>query len=687
VFAGFLAAALTACGGKVDAPGAAKPTARGSHAAIAAPGASTQCAGSDVHQRHLSLFACDTCHPSGAAFGFTKPYVFPHGTSTTNGTVVVRTATTPTTCTVACHYPMGGAARSVTWDTPGPLACTACHDPAALPDAHPPVAANSTRADCQGCHTVDAHLGGAVTLVAHPSTFTDPTSADFHAVAANRGLAACQSCHARDLTGGAAKVGCGSCHDKDLPPGVASWKANCIMCHGRRDDGTGAPPAAIWGQAGDPARGGGTADPVRVGAHAAHLAGSAIAPPFDCGVCHVKPTDALAPGHIDTVTGTDVPLASVTFGGVATKGLADGVVPAWDRTTGTCSNTYCHGATVSGGTLRSPDWTTVDGSQAACGTCHGVPPPPPHAAVDVTAGLQGCNPCHAGTIDGSGALIAPSAGGQHLDGIIEATGGHVYAWMDQASPSFHAYAANQGLAACQGCHGASLDGVGGMTAIGCAQCHGASWKTNCTMCHGDVALGSAAPPRATWGHDAPADPTNVRIGAHQSHLHATHGLTKPLDCTACHARPASALTATHVDGIIEVTGYTGTDPKLLAAVKDPAFSVGDATCATSYCHGGGGVLTDGTLTRPTWTTVDGSQAACGTCHGLPPRSSWGHGYHFDCQRCHLDVATYDSVTKTVKITNPARHMNGVVDIPAYLTGQTLDLSQAPPTCVDCHSGL
>jgi len=45
------------------------------------------------------------------------------------------------------------------------------------------------------------------------------------------------------------------------------------------------------------------------------------------------------------------------------------------------------------------------------------------------------------------------------------------------------------------------------------------------------------------------------------------------------------------------------------------------------------------------------------------------------------------VTKTVKITNPARHMNGVVDIPAYLTGQTLDLSQAPPTCVDCHSGL
>ena len=70
------------------------------------------------------------------------------------------------------------------------------------------------------------------------------------------------------------------------------------MCHGGTDNQTGAPPRTTWGQG---------ADPVRVGAHTSHLSGSSIAPAFDCGVCHVKPADALAAGHIDQST------ASVTF--------------------------------------------------------------------------------------------------------------------------------------------------------------------------------------------------------------------------------------------------------------------------------------------------------------------------------------------------------------------------------------
>ena len=51
-------------------------------------------------------------------------------------------------------------------------------------------------------------------------------------------------------------------------------------------------------------------------------------------------------------------------------------------------------------------------------------------------------------MDASGSLIAPSAGGKHLDGTVQATGGHPAGWMDTASAGFHAVSANQGLAGC-----------------------------------------------------------------------------------------------------------------------------------------------------------------------------------------------------------------------------------------------
>jgi predicted CxxxxCH...CXXCH cytochrome family protein len=264
--------------------------------------------------------------------------------------------------------------------------------------------------------------------------------------------------------------------------------------------------------------------------------------------------------------------------------------------------------------------------------------------------------------------------------------------MDTASATFHAYSANRGLGPCQGCHGAALDGVGGMTSVSCSQCHDrslppgvTSWKANCTMCHGDdVGFTNSAPPRATWGNGAPADATNIRIGAHQSHLRATHALAAPLDCTACHAKPADAFVAGHIDGVATVTGYTGTDPNLLATVKNPSFSAATATCATSYCHGSGGKLTDGKLTQPKWTQVDGTQGACGTCHGIPPASVWGHAYHRDCQRCHLDVATWDPAKNSATVTNPALHVNGVIELLDGLQQGWVDWTRLPPDCSACH---
>ena len=74
----------------------------------------------------------------------------------------------------------------------------------------------------------------------------------------------------------------------------------------------------------------------------------------------------LSIGHIDH------PLpAYVIFGNLA------GSTATWNGST--CSNVYCHGATLAngGGTATKPLWTVVNGSQSQCGSCHGLPAPPP----------------------------------------------------------------------------------------------------------------------------------------------------------------------------------------------------------------------------------------------------------------------------------------------------------------------
>ncbi|HET8646032.1 MAG TPA: CxxxxCH/CxxCH domain-containing protein, partial [Vicinamibacteria bacterium] len=270
---------------------------------------------------------------------------------------------------------------------------------------------------------------------------------------------------------------------------MATWKVNCTMCHGGVNDQTGAPPKTTWGH---------SADAVRAGAHDTHVKAN-----IDCAICHVKPADALSPGHVDGDT------ATVTFSGVATAG---GAAPAWNRDTATCASTYCHGATMGGGTNVSPRWTEVGSGQAACGTCHGLPPPPPH----VNSAITGCVNCHSGSVDAQGQVLAAPAGG-HLNGRPDSTG-HDPRWSDPTSTFFHAPAANADLRECAVCHGANLEGQG--TAMACGQCHDqglppgvASWKENCVMCHGGTDNVSGAPPKTTWGNGADA----LRVGAHTKH--------------------------------------------------------------------------------------------------------------------------------------------------------------------------
>jgi len=228
--------------------------------------------------------------------------------------------------------------------------------------------------------------------------------------------------------------------------------------------------------------------------------------------------------------------------------------------------------------------------------------------------------------------------------------GHAVAWMDPASPGFHAFAANQDLASCQACHGANLDGVGGSTTISCARCHGASWRTSCTGCHGGTDSQTGAPPRTVWGRSS----ETLRVGTHTAHLAASHGLSAAVACATCHAVPSDALSAGHANGATADVALTGLAARGVAASWNRAAG----TC-TTYCHGA--TLAGGTQKTPLFTDTTGAARACGACHGAPPPAP--HSTSTACGSCHTGY--------TATTVNPATHVNGTLDVVAM-------------TCTSCH---
>jgi predicted CxxxxCH...CXXCH cytochrome family protein len=124
-----------------------------------------------------------------------------------------------------------------------------------------------------------------------------------------------------------------------------------------------------------------------------------------------------------------------------------------------------------------------------------------------------------------------------------------------------------------------------------------------------------------------------------------------------------------VDGITQVTGYSGTNPNLLAQAGDPGWSSSTATCATSYCHGA--TLQGGSYKQPAWRTVNGSQVTCAGCHGMPPNSGpevivgqTAHAVHvtrerLDCSNCHPGYGY--SVAAGRYVVDPITHVNGKRD--------------------------
>ncbi len=208
-------------------------------------------------------------------------------------------------------------------------------------------------------------------------------------------LAACGSEPAMAPDGGG-----GGGLDPDIPTPGETFGESCYRCHG--DSLSPAPPRGLGGVR--------VTTDMGVGAHRSHLAvteASTFHAPIYCNTCHVVPEQDDSPGHLDD----DDNKAEITFGGISING---GVTPI-RNSAGSCSNVYCHGATLGGGTLKQPTWNIVDGTQRECGTCHGAPPPAPHPVGD------NCGACHPSmSASDNRVFLDPTL---HINGTVEVTGG------------------------------------------------------------------------------------------------------------------------------------------------------------------------------------------------------------------------------------------------------------------------
>lgn len=244
---------------------------------------------------------------------------------------------------------------------------------------------------------VDARLG-LNDPSAHPKGWTNVADkVNFHGSFLQKtkwNISACTECHGTDYKGGIAERSCLVCHTET--------PENCTTCHGRSFDPSAAPPKDLFGNVSPTFRG--------VGAHKTHLKGGNYSNPIDCQECHIVPSDYSDDGHID-----DTDFAEVTFGAFAAL-FEERLQASPVKTDLTCSNVYCHGAFPAGNHENSPTWNIADGSQAACGTCHGVPPNKKTRNNITHPSISNCEFCHSSVVE-PGLIIKDKS--KHINGVID----------------------------------------------------------------------------------------------------------------------------------------------------------------------------------------------------------------------------------------------------------------------------
>ncbi len=462
-------------------------------------------------------------------------------------------------------------------------------------------------------------------LNVHPIGWLNEDSTSFHGKfiqTLSWNLKDCQRCHGLDYAGGIADKSCTQCH--------INTPEDCVVCHGGKDNQTGAPPKDVDDNTQTDVKG--------VGAHTTHLTGSAFSDGIECSDCHTVPNAFNETGHADS----DLP-AEITFSGFASK---DNTNPQWDGQS--CSDTYCHGS-------FEPAWTVIDGTQAACGTCHTLPPGGNHPQGEA---IEQCVLCHGNVVDEKKNIINMAL---HINGEVNSTS-HPEGWTDSGSPDFHGLfirASQWDLGACQQCHG--TDYSGGLTNISCLTCHPQS-PEGCVVCHGGVDNQTGAPPE-----DLDRNTSNMArgVGAHTVHL--SDGTSYlGFDCTICHNVPVAFNEQGHADSELpaelEFSGHAVFDG------ANPGWDENALTCENTYCHGNwslpkdstswdfaySGDIMEGNNASPSWT--EPGSVVCGSCHDLPPV---GHNPSEpnECTNCHSSV-----LDGNLQFKDNLKHINGKVNV-------------------------
>ena len=228
--------------------------------------------------------------------------------------------------------------------------------------------------------------------------------------------------------------------------GEVNVALTCGSCHG--DDELSAPPSDTQGNSDTTARG--------VGAHRSHLRESDWHAPVECSDCHVVPAEVDDLGHTDSELPAELSWGASTY--------TDGAEPSFDGTH--CTNVSCHGAGLAsgGGTNTQPTWTLVDDTQAACGTCHGLPPSGVHPNRD------DCESCHSPVVDSIDHFVAPEL---HINGTVEtATECHsCHGDADSPAPPFDTLGETATTSPGVGAHQAHLRTSNWRATIRCEDCH------------------------------------------------------------------------------------------------------------------------------------------------------------------------------------------------------------------------
>ncbi len=249
--------------------------------------------------------------------------------------------------------------------------------------------------------------------------------------------------------------------------------------------------------------------------------------------------------------------------------------------------------------------------------------------------------------------------------------------LDPNSPDYHVKLVREkgwNMTLCRQCHGG--DFKGGTVGHGCLGCHTEEGgPLACNTCHGDPSPGGHIFP--PYDLEGDTTTTSPGVGAHGPHLLTNH-LTSRIKCSNCHIFPSSFDAPTHISPSGPPAQITFGDRAILGAGVNSTFDYSNYTCANTYCHGNFVAFKDtsqydfeyndsvqvdgksamiGNNVTVTWNRVDGTQAKCGTCHGLPPL---GHRYQTwpsSCTICHRGV-----IDAQGNIIDSTKHINGVVDV-------------------------